>query len=440
MNVVGSLRLRVFAFLLALAVVAALGVGGATYAGVRAETDTLFDYHLQQMALSLRDQGDIPEQERVALRDPDLHYVVQVWSLDGTEIYSSEPAPLLPPRAVVGFSTTQAGGQAWRVFSAVTPRSVVQVGQPVSVRRSLAAAAAWRSVLPIAIAAPLVALAMWWLVGASLAPLSRVVQAVRERQPDALMPLSAQGLPSELRPLVESFNHLLSRLEEAFGAQRAFVADAAHELRSPLTALKLQIGLLRDASDEGERHDAQQRLRAGVERAVHLVEQLLALARAEPGAGSAMLPVDLAAIAREAVADAASLAGARRAEVALDAPAALPVVGDPQALRSLLRNLLDNALLYAGPAPRVRLSLKAQEGEAVACVDDTGPGIPPAERERMFDRFHRRDPGQGSGSGLGLAIARAIARQHGGTVTLLDSPEGGLRAQVRLPLGAAQAS
>lgn len=436
MNLVGSLRLRVFVFLLALAVVAALGVGAATYASVRAEADGLFDYHLQQMALSLRDQGDIAEEERAALRDPALHYVVQIWSLDGLEIYSSEPSPLLPPRAVVGLSTTQVGGEAWRVFSAVTPRSVVQVGQPLAVRRALAASAAWRSVLPIVVAAPLVALAMWWLVGASLAPLSRIVQAVRERQPDALMPLSAQGLPSELGPLVESFNQLLSRLDEAFDAQRAFVADAAHELRSPLTALKLQIGLLRGAADETERRDAEQRLRAGVERAAHLVEQLLALARAEPGAGAAKVHVDLTVIAREAIADAAALAGSKGASVALEAPAAMPMSGDPQALRSLLRNLLDNALLYAGPAPRVHLSLQVQGGEAVACVDDNGPGIPPSERERLFDRFYRRDAGQGSGSGLGLAIVRAIARQHGGTVALLEAPSGGLRAQVRLPLAA----
>lgn len=435
MNLVRSLRLRVFVSLLALAFVAALGVGGATYASVRTEADGLSDYHLQQMALSLRDQGDIPEEERVALRDPDLHYVVQIWSLDGVEIYSSQPSPLLPPRAVVvGFSTAQVNGEAWRVFSAMTPRSVVQVGQPIAARRALAASAAWRSVLPIVAAAPLVALAMWWLVGASLAPLSRTVQAVRERRPDALTPLSAQGLPSELRPLVESFNLLLHQLREAFDAQRAFVADAAHELRSPLTALKLQIGLLRDAADEAERRDAEQRLRAGVDRAVHLVEQLLALARAEPGAGAAKVAMDLVATVREAIADAATLANAREAVVGFDAPAKLPLIGDPQALRSLLRNLLDNALLYGGPAPHVRLSLKLQGDEAVVHVDDNGPGIPLAERERMFDRFHRRDPGQGSGSGLGLAIVRAIAQQHGGSVALHDSPQGGLRVQVALPL------
>ena len=434
MNLLRSLRLRVFASLLALAAVAALGVGGATYASVRTETDELFDYHLKQMALSLRDQGDIPEDERVALRDPSLHYVVQIWSLDGVEIYSSSPSPLLPQRAVLGLSTVEAGGEAWRIFSAVTPRSVVQVGQPVEVRRGLATSAALRSVLPIVAAAPLVALAMWWLVGASLAPLSRTVQAVRERRPDALTPLSAQGLPSELQPLVESFNLLLSQLREAFDAQRAFVADAAHELRSPLTALKLQISLLRDAADDAERLDAEQRLRAGVDRAVHLVEQLLALARAEPGAGAAKVSTDLAAIAREAMADAAALASATEATVTLDGPPTLPLMGDPQALRGLLRNLVDNALLYAGPAPHVRLSLKLEGNEALVHVDDNGPGIPPADRERMFDRFHRRDPGEGTGSGLGLAIVRAIAQQHGGCVTLLDAPLGGLRVQVTLPL------
>lgn len=434
MNVIGSLRLRVFAFLLALALCTALGVGGATYVSVRDEADALFDYHLGQMALSLRNQGSIPEEERLALENPEFHYVVQIWSLDGVQQYSSTPSPQLPPRAVLGLSTVLVNDEVWRVFSAATPRNVVQVGQPISVRRALAAAAAWRSVLPIAVSAPLVALAMWWLVGISLAPLARVVGAVRERHADALTPLPALGLPAELRPLVEAFNHLLAQLDEAFAHQRAFVSDAAHELRTPLTALKLQLGLLKGAASEAERADALERLRAGVERAAHLVEQLLALARAEPGAAPAASPLDVAVVVREAIADAAELAAAKGGAIELDVPATpLRLEGDSQALRSLLRNLVDNALLYGGTPPLVRVGLQAQADAVVIQIDDNGPGIPPAERERVFDRFHRRNPGQGSGSGLGLSIVRAIARQHGGGVSLLDAPQGGLRAQVTLP-------
>jgi two-component system OmpR family sensor kinase/two-component system sensor histidine kinase QseC len=277
---------------------------------------------------------------------------------------------------------------------------------------------------------------MWWLVGASLAPLARVVGALRRRDENALDPLPAQGLPSELTPLIDAFNTLLARLGQAFDAQRAFTADAAHELRSPLTALKLQLGLLRDARDGPERDLAAQRLQAGIDRATHLVEQLLALARAEPAAPAAHGTVELSDVARQAVADTSAQAHARHARMEVDAPSSVQVQGDAEALRSLLRNLIDNAIKYGGHPPQVRVSIMAENGKALLRVDDNGPGIPEAERERVFDRFHRREPGHGSGSGLGLAIVRAIARQHGGTVALGTSPQRGLRAEVRLPLDA----
>ena len=432
-----SLRTRLFVFLLALAVLTALAVGGATYLSVRVEADNLFDYHLRQMALSLRDQGRISDDEQAALANPDFEYAVQIWSVDGAALYTSRPQGLaepLPPRAVLGFSNVPIAGTTWRVFGAATPLRVVQVGQPLAVRRELAAVAAWRSVLPIALAAPLVALGLWWLVAVSLAPLQRVVAAVQTRAAGSLDPLPDAGLPSEVAPLVASFNALLARLAAAFDAQRAFVADAAHELRTPLTALKLQIGLLRDAVPAEERDASLARLRAGVDRATHLVEQLLALARAEPGSSAPMAALDLVAVARQALADAAPQAQARRARLELDAPASLPLRGDAQALRSLLRNLLDNAVKYGGDPPQVVLRL-IREPEALRLwVDDNGPGIPVGERERVFDRFHRRDGSPGDGSGLGLAIVRAVAAQHGARVTLQDSPLGGLRVELLWPV------
>ena len=320
----GSLRGRLFAFMLALAGVTALAVGCATYVSVRAEADALFDYHLRQMALSLRDQGRIGEEEREALANPEFDYVVQVWAMDGLTLYSSRPQGLtqaLPPRAVLGYSETRLGDEDWRVFAAATPLRVVQVAQPLAVRRDLAAASALRSVLPIALAAPLVALGLWWIIGVSLAPLQRVTQAARARGADSLQALPAEGLPQELQPLVGAFNGLLERLASAFEAQRHFVADAAHELRTPLTALKLQIGLLQQrlqGTPAGPEQDqAIARLRAGVDRATHLVEQLLALARAEPGAAAApMAEIDLAEVARQALADAEPLATRQGAQLA----------------------------------------------------------------------------------------------------------------------------
>lgn len=431
-----SLRLRLFTFMVALAALAALAVAAATYVSVRAEADELFDYHLRQMALSLRDQGRISDDERAALANPEFDYVVQIWSVDGVALYSSGSTTLtepLPPRTVLGFSDLRLADTTWRVFGAATPLRVVQVAQPLAVRQRLATAAAARSVWPIIAAAPIVALAMWWLVGISLAPLQRVVAAARTRGAASLEPLPAEGLPAEVLPLVASFNGLLQRLAKAFEGQRAFVADAAHELRTPLTALKLQLGLLRDAADGSERDAALVRMRAGIDRAAHMVEQLLALARAEPGAAPPHAELDLVALAHQAIADAAPGAGERQASVGLRAPDTLPVPGDAPALRSLLRNLIDNAIKHGGNKPRVMVSLEAAADGVWLRVDDDGPGIPAAERERVFDRFHRREGASAEGSGLGLAIVRAIAHQHHALVGLDDSPLGGLRVWVRLP-------
>ena len=431
-----TLRGRLFAFLFTLAMLTALGVGGGTWLSVRAEADELFDYQLQQMALSLRDQGGISDAESAALANPDLDYVVQVWTVDGLMVYSSHrsgASEVLPARAVIGYSDQRIGGETWRAYGAATTLRVIQVSQPLSVRRRLATGAALRSILPIGLAAPLAAWLMWWLIGVSLAPLQRVVQAAGSRDAASLDALPDQGLPGELRPLVGAFNSLLARLATAFAQQRTFVADAAHELRTPLTALKLQLGLLQGAAPGPEQDAAIQRLRAGIDRAAHLVEQLLALARAEPGAAAAPLqPLDLAEIARLALADAAVLAERRGVRIDFDAAGPVPLQGDPQALRSAIRNLLDNAAKYG--ARQVRLSVMTEAGRPLLQVDDDGPGIPPEQRARAFDRFQRGDAvGAVSieGSGLGLAIVQAVARRHGAGVALDTSPTGGLRVVMR---------
>ena len=433
-----SLRARLFVFLLLLGVLASIAVGSATYVSVHEQADELFDYHLRQMALSLRDQGHITDAERAGLDNPELDYVVQVWSMDGVALYSSQPresAPL-PPRTTLGLSNVQAGGITWRVYGAATPARVVQVAQPLAVRRQLATSAAWRSVLPIVVAAPLLGLALWWLVGLMLAPLQRVVAAASRRDAHSLAPLPLAGLPSEIEPLVQAFNQLLSRLAGAFEAQRAFVADAAHELQTPLTTLRLQLGLVRDAHDADDRQTALDRLRAGVDRAARLVDQLLTLARAEPGHAWPVAEFELTTVLRLALGDSAALAAQHHASVTLDAPAACTMHCNAAALQGLVRNLVDNAILHGGARPQVVVQLRCEGNHALLRVDDDGPGIPMAERERVFARFHRGADGRDEGSGLGLAIVRTIAERHGGRVSLAPSPLGGLRVQVQLPLAA----
>jgi len=427
-----SIRVRLLASLLGLLALAALLMGAVTYRNVLAETETIFDYQLQQMALSLRDQGEISAAQADSIADAQLDFVIQIWTVDGRSVYASRPHSSLPARALLGLATLQVDGRAWRTYSVATRERVIQVAQPVEIRQRLAAHAAWRSVLPLLLMAPLAALVIWWLAAKHLAPLSRLAGELRARDARSLAPLSTGALPDELAPLAQSLNALLERLRLSLDAQRAFVADAAHELRSPLTALKLQLELLRRAGTDADLDAARAGIGAGIERATRLVEQLLALARSEPDAAPAAHErVDLAEIARQVVAETVPFAASRRIELALTAPAPAFVVGDPVALGLLLRNLVDNAARYSPPGSPVEIGVVGDAHAVVLTVDDAGAGIPEAERQRVFDRFYRRSEGGEPGSGLGLAIVQSVATSHGASVALDRSPRGGLRVGVR---------
>lgn len=431
-----SIRTRLLLSLLPLFLLAEAVIGTITYRYVLEESHALFDYHLQQMALSLRDQGAVPPPPVPPEEREQFDFVVQIWTADGSKVYLSQTRSKarLPDRATLGFADVVTEGERWRVYSTLARGRVIQVGQPYQVRERIAAAAALRSLTPLLIFAPIVALAIWWLVGLALKPVLRVASELRSRDAQRLDPISDDDVPAEIEPMIRQLNGLLDRLRSAFAAQRAFVADAAHELRTPIAALKLQTGLLGRAGDEAGRADALRELNAGVDRSAHLVDQLLAMARNEPAARpAACADTDLAATARDAIAGLRTLAQARGSTVALTAPQSLPIRADPDAMQALVRNLVDNALRHSPPGSRVEVEVAQQGDEARLIVDDSGSGIPEADRGRVFDRFHRRNTGNEPGSGLGLAIVKAIVDRHDGRIELVDSPLGGLRAAVRLP-------
>jgi two-component system OmpR family sensor kinase len=257
--------------------------------------------------------------------------------------------------------------------------------------------------------------------------------------------LPPMRLPDEVRPLKLALDGLLQRLADALQTQRAFVADAAHELRTPLAALQIQLQLLERARDDAQRREALADLKTGVARATRLVGQLLTLARAQPEAQTAGLrSVELDELLRECVLAHAALAVAKGLDLGIEPANATTVTidGDPDPLRTLFGNLIDNAVKYTPRDGRIDVSLRVDDGTAQVCIDDSGPGIPPDERERVFDRFYRcagaHDGGAPAGSGLGLAIVRDIAGQHRATVALEDVPgRAGLRARVAFPLSAA---
>jgi two-component system OmpR family sensor kinase len=327
------------------------------------------------------------------------------------------------------------------VFSVQTPLQTIQIAQNMDDRLSRARTLAARALLPMAIVAPLLMLVLWWLINRSLAPLERTRQQVAARAADDLTALPEAGLPEEVQPLVQEINLLFGRLHDSFDAQRAFVANAAHELRSPLTALKLQAQSLARTSDPQAQQQAVTRLNQGVDRAIALMQQLLVLARQEsahPSTGTRRR-IDLLALSEPIVRELQPLAQARSITLTLHGSAPGWVEGDADGLSILLRNLLENAIKYTPDKGRVTLTVQMLDGRPVWTVEDSGPGIPDAQRERMFERFVRGEHPQATGSGLGLSIARAIALRHGARLTLGQSQDlGGLSAQVVFPALPAQ--
>jgi two-component system OmpR family sensor kinase len=434
-----SLRLRLLMFLIA-AIVLTAGVQGLfAYKTALDEADALFDYHMQQTAFALRAGLPADAKGMGSLRPEyqNNEFIVQVWTNEGLRIFESAMGDLLPQRAVLGFQEVRARGSTYRVFSLQTRSQVIQVAQDMAVRHRLARGMAWRSLLPLAVMAPLLALAVWWLLGRLFVPVDRVRAQVARRQPQDLSAVDEGELPAEVQPLVRELNGLFERVRRAFAAQQDFVADAAHELRSPLAALKLQAQGLRRAVDEPTRARAVARLEAGIDRAARLVEQLLVLARQE-AAGSPLEPVDLPGVVRLALADVAASAQARGIDAGLQegVPDACQVVGVAEELRLLVRNLLDNAIKYTPEGGRVDVSLRHEGAGWCLSVEDSGPGIPEDERERVLGRFYRspQSAQQAPGSGLGLAIVQAIARRHGAQLVLGASQRlGGLSATLIFP-------
>ena len=426
-----SLRRRLLWLVLAAIAFASLLQASSAYRTALQQADAMFDYHLEEVARSVH--GGLPLAAQGAASTYD--FVVQIWGPDGAQIYRSK-GRTLPTKAVLGFSDVSVDGVRYRVYSLNTPQQTIQIAQDLDARQARARSLALKAVLPVALLAPLLMVAVGWLISRSLAPVNRMRSQVAGRAADDLAPLPEAGLPEEVLPLVQEINLLFGRVRGAFAAQQNFVSDAAHELRSPLTALKLQAQALARAQDAAGRDTAIARLNDGIERAIQLVGQLLVLARedGERGATAQWQNVDLQSLARQAVADVLPQAQARGVDVGLVTETDVALRGQPEPLHILLRNLLDNAIKYSPEGGQVDISLAQVDGAPVLTVEDNGPGIPEAERERVFDRFYRLPGAQAQGSGLGLAIVKAIAARHGAQVIASKSERlGGLKVEVRFP-------
>ena len=433
-------RLILGAMVMLLACALLAGLGG--YRAARHEADELFDAQLAQVGqtlLTLARAGDDDIAEEIGKTGH--HYqtrlVFQVWHHEEDEaphlLLRSTALNRTPlPAPDQGYGNGRLNDEAYRFYAASDRhgRFRVVVGQSLAMRQELVNGIAWNNAWPFLLVVPFWGLGMAWLVHRTLAPVRGLAAEVSALDPGNLVPVPGRDVPDELRPLHQALNDLIGRLAGAMENERRFTGDAAHELRTPIAALRAQLDAWRLAPDAATREAALAKARAALERMSRLVTQLLTLARLEGAAAPAGEPVDLAEVTRQACLEVADQALARDIDLSLTAEAA-PMSGEPDALDILLRNLLDNALRHAPQGGKVAVKVTAGDRGPRLQVQDNGPGVPEPLRQELGRRFRRLDNTDARGVGLGLSIVLRIAERHAARVTFGPGLDGqGLGATV----------
>ena len=436
-----SLRRRLLLWLLPATFLAGLLASIGTYWGAVLELDDLLNDQMRYLAEHI----NVDPGERVVLTDTGKKHsplsddnadevLLQVWSA-GALSFTTDPALTLPPPQQIGLSDIQVGDQIWHTFVSNRGDKFIRVAQAQNKRWEELAGLAVHLLWPVVSLIPLLALFLWFGISYGLKPLRTVATELSERNVNSLQPIASKELPGEVKPLVEALNDLLERLAHAFTMQKHFIADAAHELRTPVAALSIQVELAQRATLDEDRQISLSEVKAGVTRLTHLTQQLLTLARLEPGAQSpVMQSVELSALCKSVITDQVRSAEASGIDLGLAEYASSSISGDPETLRILLNNLVENAIRYAGAHAKIDVAVRDTDQGVVLEVCDNGPGISAADRDRVLERFYRGKNQTGSGSGLGLFIVKTIAEQHGAQVVLDVAPNGlGLRVLVNFP-------
>ena len=417
-----------------------------TWFDVRSELDELLDGHLAQAAsLLVMQQVRAVEDDDHVIDAPMLHsqspkVAFQVFH-EGRLLLRSANAPAAPMIAPgrqfqTGFQTVQIDNRVWRVFAAYGVENDMQVyvGERAQGRAAIVRAVLRATLAPMLVALPLLALVAWWAVYQGMAPLRRLGHTLAARQPQALDPITLAGAPSEMAPMLAALNGLFERIGSLMESERRFTADAAHELRTPIAAIRAQAQVALGEADGALRRHALQATLAGCDRATRLVEQLLTLSRVEVGAMPVATPLDLGELVRRVVAELAPQAIRQRQTIELDAAAPCPVQGDATLLAVLVRNLVDNAIRYSPEQSRVQVSVSSHGERVRLKVEDSGPGMQAPDMSRLGERFFRVIGSAQGGSGLGWSIVRRIAAVHHAVVQVGRSAAlGGLVVEVDWP-------
>lgn len=437
----GSLQHRLSAWISAVALLTAIAAGVLSFESAFDESIEFQDDTLRQIAAIVPDSAMARQADarvtRLPASDPESRIVIDVYPReDGARL----PGDDRPPAGAVpdGLHDATVDSVGWRVFAKTFPsgeRMVVR--QRTAVRDEIARDSALRTMLPLVVLIPVLLIVLHVVVRRTVRPLARMATRLDARAEHDLTPLPSAGVPREVLPFVRAINRLLARVDRSIADQRRFVADAAHELRSPLTALSLQAERLADSTLPAPASERLAALRQGIRRASTLVEQLLALARAQAGPQRDTASAEVFVAVRRVLEDLVPVAAARSVDVGVTAADHATVPLTPAELEALIRNLLDNAIRHTPAGARIDLSVRARHERVVLSVEDTGPGIPEAWRDRVFEPFVRIGDTATPGSGLGLAIVKAIADRAGATIVLEDGAGRdagpGLRVEVTFP-------
>lgn len=352
----------------------------------------------------------------------------QVWSGEGILLLRSANAPVAPMAEIDGYSESiDSEGHAWRHFSVLDMHRHFRiiVSEAHNLRTRLIQRIALHVVSPLALGLPVLIILLWFSINRGLNPLGVLTREIQTRKPDNLVPLDAGSAPGEVRPMVLALNGLLQRVTDSLEGERRFTANAAHELRTPLAAIQAQLHVANQADSEAERQHAMKQLQRGVERGIRLVGQMLTLARLDPDQPLPdAQPVNVGEIAEAVCAELAPLALQRDQTLELVVESDLPQLpGNADMLSMLISNLVDNAIRYTPRGGHIDVALSHYLFGLTIEVSDDGPGIPAAQRERVFERFYRIASQDQPGTGLGLAICRRIAELHNARLTLTEGPQ-----------------
>lgn len=407
----------------------------------RSELDELLDSHLAQAAalLIVQQTQSIDDDDEIDTRVPHPYAPKVAFQIfhEGQAVVRSANAPtepMIPAKGEFeqGFATVQIDGNAWRVFSVrgTGEDTHIYVGERIDSRTAILLAVLRGTLWPMAAALPLLGLATWWAVRQGVTPLKKLGRSIAQRGPDDLAPVVMPQPPAELSPVLDALNQLFERIQTVWEAERRFTADAAHELRTPIAAIRTQAQVALAETDDALRQHALRATLEGCDRATRLVNQLLVLSRLESGATLALTKVDLSALAQRVVAELAPTAIAKQLSLEFEGERPCHVAGDDMLLAALVRNLVDNAIRYSPPGASVLIRTTTDGANASLSVGDSGPGLADADRSRLGERFFRVPGTSESGSGLGWSIVQRIVDLHAAKVDVRRSHLGGLEVEV----------